>query len=533
MNGIVVAPQPEAVDAGAEMLRAGGNAVDAAVCAALVQSVVDPLMCGIAGFGCLQVYSPARGPVSVDFHTTCGARSSEGMWASRLLGASADGYTQRLEGDVNELGYQSIATPGALKGLATVLSLHGTKPFAEVVAAAIGWAREGFAVRPFMHSAWVHDEDAAGALPLARKLDHSPAGRRLFFRDDGSLKRPGDRICNPDLASTLERLAREGPDDFYAGGTAAAIAQDLARGGALVTAGDLRDYAADVALPLEGRYRGLRVCSAPLPAGGAHLILILDVLERFDLRAMEHNSPDYIERVCSVLAQTQEAKRAMGDPRFVDVPLERLLGSGYADALAEAARRGACLDATRAAAPEYPHTTQVCTADAEGTVVSLTHSLGTPSGVITHGLGFMYNGAMSVFDPRPGTPQSIAPGKRRYSAIAPTLVLRDGAPLLSIGAPGGAHITNALVQGIVNVLDFGMSIAEAVAAPRFSLIGDAIHVSNRIPWRTTRELERRGHKVVRSHQSYAFAGLHGLVRGADGRWRGGADPQRDGMALEV
>jgi len=140
---------------------------------------------------------------------------------------------------------------------------------------------------------------------------------------------------------------------------------------------------------------------------------------------------------------------------------------------------------------------------------------------------------MSVFDPRPGTPASIAPGKRRYTAIAPTIILRDGMPLMAIGAPGGAHITNALVQGILNVCDFGMGIADAVAAPRFSLIGDAIHVSNRIPWRTTRELERRGHRIVRSHQSYAFAGLHGLLRDDAGRWRGGADPQRDGMALAV
>ncbi len=533
MNGIVVAPQPEAVDAGAEMLCAGGNAVDAAVCAALVQAVVDPLMCGIAGFGVMQIGSPARAPVSLAFHATSGSRASEGMWASRLLGEAADGYTQRLEGDVNELGYESIATPGTLKGLALALQLHGTRTFAEAVAPAIAWARDGFAVRPFMHSAWIHDEDAAGALPLLRKLDHSTAGRRLFFRDDGSLKRPGDRICNPDFADTLERLAREGPDDFYTGETAGVIARDFERGGALVTASDLSGYTADVAPPLAGHYRGFGVTSAPLPAGGAPLILALNVLERFDLGALGHNSPDYIERVGAVMAITQESRRTMGDPRFVDVPLERLLGAEHVDALARTVRGRARTSVAHPTRPEYPHTTQVCSADAEGNVVSLTHSLGTPSGVITDGLGFMYNGAMSVFDPRPGTPQSIAPGKRRYTAIAPTFVTRDGAPLLAIGAPGGAHITNALVQGIVNVLDFGMTIGEAVAAPRFSWIGGAIHVSNRIPWRTTRELERRGHHVVRNHQSYAFAGLHGLLRDSSGRWRGGADPQRDGMALEV
>lgn len=533
MNGIVVAPQPEAVDAGVEMLRAGGNAIDAAVCAALVQTVVDPVMCGIAGFGAMQIWSPANGPESIGFHATSGSRTSEAMWAGSLVGEAADGYTQRVAGDVNELGYASITTPATLKGLALALRRHGRKSFADAVAPAIAWAHEGFAVRPFMHSAWVHDEDAAGALPLLRKLDWSPAGRRLFFRDDGSLKRPGDRIRNPEFARTLERLARRGPEDFHAGETAAIIAQDFERGGALVTADDLRAYEAEVSTPLPGRYRGLQLCSAPLPAGGAHLVMALNVLERFNLHSMEHNSPDYIECVCAVMALTQDARRAWGDPRFVDAPLDRLLGAEHADALAAAVRERAPLDRVRPPDREWPHTTQVCSADAEGNVVSLTHSLGTPSGVITEGLGFMYNGAMSVFDPRPGMPGSIAPGKRRYTAIAPTLVLRDGVPMMAIGAPGGAHITNALVQGIVNVLDFGMGIAEAVAAPRFSMIGGAIHVSNRIPWRTTRELERRGHRVVRSHQSYAFAGPHGLLRDAGGRLHGGADPQRDGMALDA
>jgi gamma-glutamyltranspeptidase/glutathione hydrolase len=534
MLGTVVAPQPEAVDAGAEMLRAGGNAVDAAVCCALVQSVVDPLMCGIAGFGTMLIWAPDRDPVSIGFHATSGSLSTPDMWARLMQGEAADGYTHRLSGDVNELGYQAIATPGTLEGLAVALERHGRKSFAEVVEAAINWAREGFAVRPFMHSAWLHDEDAAGTLPLARKLNHSASGRQLFYRQDGSLKRPGDLIRNEDYARTLEGLAKRGPRDFYRGDLAATVAQDFVRGGSLVTADDLGGYTADIGAPLRGSYRGFDIMTAPLPAGGVHLIMMLNAIAHSDLKALEHNSPDYIERVAAVMAATQAVRRRwLGDPLFVSVPLENLLSARYAAELAQIARDRPCAAIETPWAPEYPHTTQVCTADADGRVVSMTHSLGTPSGVITDGLGFMYNGSMSVFDPRPGLPGSIAPGRRRYTGMAPTIVMKQGKPLMTLGAPGGAHITNAIFQAILNVLDFDMTMAEAVSAPRFSVSGGAIHVSNRFPWRTSRELERRGHRVVRSYQSYAFAGVHGLLLGDDGRWRGGADPQRDGMPLEV
>jgi gamma-glutamyltranspeptidase/glutathione hydrolase len=534
MRGTVVAPQPEAVDAGAEMLRAGGNAVDAAVCCALVQSVVDPVMCGIAGFGTMLIWAPGRDAVSIGFHATSGSLSTPDMWAHLMLGEAKEGYTHRLAGDVNELGYQAVATPGTLEGLAVALERYGRKSFADVVEAATRWARAGFAVRPFMHSAWLHDEDAAVTLPLARKLNHTATGRQLFYRQDGSLKRPGDLIRNEDYARTLEGLAERGPRDFYRGNLAATVARDLARGGSLVTAADLEGYAAEISAPLRGSYRGFDVMTAPLPAGGVHLIMMLNAIAQSDLKALEHNSPDYIERVTAVMAVAQAVRRRwLGDPRFVSVPVENLLSPQYAAELAQITRDRP-RDAIEApSAPEYPHTTQVCAADADGMIVSMTHSLGTPSGVITDGLGFMYNGSMSVFDPRPGTPGSIAPGRRRYTGMAPTIVMKQGKPLMAVGAPGGAHITNAIFQAILNVLDFDMTMAEAVSAPRFSVSGGAIHVSNRIPWRTSRELEHRGHRVVRSYQSYAFAGVHGLLLGSDGRWRGGADPQRDGMPLEV
>jgi gamma-glutamyltranspeptidase/glutathione hydrolase len=217
------------------------------------------------------------------------------------------------------------------------------------------------------------------------------------------------------------------------------------------------------------------------------------------------------------------------------VPLDRLTSRAYAAELARRIRRGDKADVKRLgqpAAAESKNTTQVSVVDEAGNCVTMTHTLGAPSGVITERLGFMYNGCMNVFDPRPGRPGSLAPGKSRFSAMAPSIVFRDGAPRIVIGAPGGTYISLAIAQGIVNVIDFGMSMLEAVAAPRFAATGNIIDVSNRIPRFVTDAVAAQGYTIARSCESYAFAGLHAIEM-SDGKWSGGADPQRDGMALEV
>jgi gamma-glutamyltranspeptidase/glutathione hydrolase len=269
------------------------------------------------------------------------------------------------------------------------------------------------------------------------------------------------------------------------------------------------------------------------------VIEMLQMLEPFDLKALGHNSPDYIRVVSEVMKRaTVDKDRFVGDPRFVEVPLERLLSRGYAAEQAAAIRRGEIARVPRlGAGTESPHheskdTTQVSVADEHGNLVSLTHSLGVASGAITEGLGFMYNGCMSVFDPRPGKTGSIAPGKARFTAMAPTIVFEGACPRLVLGAPGGTFITMGILQAILNVIDFGMTAGEAVAAPRFCTTSEVIDVVNRIPRYVTDELEARGYRVRRSYRGYHFAGVHaiGIV---DGKWQGGADPGRDGMALEV
>ena len=263
------------------------------------------------------------------------------------------------------------------------------------------------------------------------------------------------------------------------------------------------------------------------------LLEMLNILERFDLRALGHNSPEYIRVVSEAMIRATIDKEAhVGDPAFVDVPLDRLTSKAYAAGLADAIARGERARVERVGTREAADTTHVSAIDADGNAVAMTHSLGMPSGVVTDGLGFMYNGCMGVFDPRPGRAGSLAPGKSRFSSMCPSIVFAGDRPFLVIGAPGGAHIAIGVLQAILNVVDFDMSIAEAVAAPRFSATSDVIDVSNRIPTFVTRELEAMGYRIARSHLSYTFAAVHGIRIDGD-RWTGGADPGRDGMALAV
>ena len=543
-HGMVCAPQPEAVEAGALALKHGGNAVDAAIACALVQTVVDPQMCGIAGFGSLQLYLPGPGVHGcIDFHGRAPAAATPGMWADLLEWEAEDGFGFRLRGSVNDLGYQAITTPGSLRAFHDVLGRHGTLDWREVLEPAIAIAEDGFMIRPHVHDYWTRKE-VFGLANHIERLRLTAAGRRIYFDDAGELRALGTVLKNPDMARTLRRIADGGVATFYEGEIAEQMAADIKRNGGLLTLDDIRNTRPEDRAPLWGEYRGHRIASNPPPGGGVMVIEMLQMLEHFDLEALGHNSPDYIRVVSEVMKRaTVDKDRFVGDPRFVEVPLERLLSRGYAAEQAAAIRRGEIARVPRLGAgaespeAESKDTTQVSVADEHGNLVSLTHSLGVASGAITEGLGFMYNGCMSVFDPRPGKTGSIAPGKARFTAMAPTIVFEgavfEGArPRLVLGAPGGTFITMGILQAILNVIDFGMTAGEAVAAPRFCTTSDVIDVVNRIPRYVTDELEARGYQVRRSYRGYHFAGVHaiGIV---DGKWQGGADPGRDGMALEV
>ncbi len=260
------------------------------------------------------------------------------------------------------------------------------------------------------------------------------------------------------------------------------------------------------------------------------------MLANFDVAALGHNSAQYLQLLAEVLKWVTLDKDAhVGDPDFVPVPLDRLLSQEHAATLAGRIRAQVRADVTRLSPglpPEPRNTTQVCVINAQGNAAMLTHSLTTSSGILTDGLGFLYNGLLSGFDPRPGRPASIGPGKRRTSSQCPVLLFRDGQVHAALGAPGGTAIPTALAQTVVNLVDFGMTALEAVACPRISVTSNAVAVSNRIPRYMTDQLTAQGRTVTRSHLSYAFAAPYMVLQAGDA-FQGGAAPKRDGVALQV
>ena len=532
-RGMVCAPQPEAVEAGVMALEKGGNAVDAAIACALVQTAVDPQMCGIAGFGSMQLYLPEQGEHHfIDFHGCAPAKTREDMWENIVISETEDGFGFILEGGVNDLGYQSITTPGTLKAFSEAIERYGNLKFPELLEEAIHYCEKGFAVRTHVASYW-NLVESAGRIAHIERIRAMPATAKIYTKDDGSIYQAGEILRNPDMANTYRRIAQAGVEDFYQGELATAIDADMRENGGLLSKDDLQDFQTQQTEPVRGNFHGYEIATNPLPGGGSMVIEMLNILSNFDLESMGHNSHQYIATVAEAMKiATVDKDLHMGDPRYVDVPLDMLLGTDHAKNMAARIKAGEKTLVPRLnRGANNKDTTHVCAVDKMGNCVSMTHSLGNPSGVVTEGLGFMYNGCMNVFDPRPGHSNSLAPGKSRFTAMSPTIVFKNKNPFLVIGAPGGTYITMGVLQGILNCLVFGMNAQEAVSAPRFCVTSDVIDVTNRIPRFTQNALEDLGYEVRRSHQSFGFAGVH-AIRITESGWDGGADPGRDGMSLE-
>ena len=534
-RGMVVAPQTDAAEVGARILMDGGNAVDAAVATAFAQGVMDQMMCGIAGFGAGHVYLPKLGVHAViNFFSKAPLAVRPDMWADILEYETRDGFGFVLKGRVNDLGYQSVAVPGTIAGLHGLHSKYGRLPWADVVTPAARIAETGYRVTPPVHNYWTTIENM-GRVEIIDRLRFSKPYASLFFGADGACLTPGATVKNPDYGRSLRTIAGEGPDAFYRGSIGKAIAADFAANGGLLSAADLESYEAEWTPPIWGEYRGQRIASNPPPGCGAMLLRMLHILEHFDLKAIGHNTAEYIRIVAEAMKRAQVIKdRDIGDPDFVKIPAEQIFDRAAARADAEAIKRGEVAHVPRAtpATKEAADTTHLCTIDSEGNTVSLTHTLGMQSGVITPGLGFMYNGAMAMFDPRPGRAQSLAPNKRRVSSMSPTIVFKGEAPHLVLGAPGGSNIPMGVLQVILNVIDHGMSAVEAVSAPRFSATGDAIDVASRIPGYVCEALGKMGYQTIRSVQSFIAARVHAILI-EDGRVTGGADPSTGGSVLAV
>lgn len=533
-NATIVAPQPEAVEAGAEILERGGNAIDAALACAFVQGVVDPQMAGIGGFGSMHVYMPKKGVHEIlEFYARAPLKAAPDMWLDKIKHQSRDGFGYVLEGNISDIGYLAVCTPGSLKGYETALRDYGTFEWADLIKPAIRLARNGFMIRNHMHWYWAKDQANDGFANTIDKLRFSATGRKTYFDADGMLKNVGDLLVNKDMAQTLERIAQSGGSDiFYHGDLAEQIADDFKANGGLIDREDLARYELSKVKPVWGDYRHNRIATSPPPGSGFPMLELLHIMEQFDVGSLQHGSAEHVRILFEAMKRMTIDKDAhMGDPAYVDVPYERLLSKEHAQAHARAIKAGEVASVSRLDGSQRD-TTHISVIDKDGNAVAMTHTLGSPSGAITDGLGFMYNGTMSRFNPVPGKPGSIAPGKRRPSSAAPTIVFKGDEPSIVIGAPGGSYIAPAVAQCLMNMIDFDMSVLEAVSAPRIVGVSNTIDICNRIRHSVEDELRTQGYQVARSPQTYAFAAVH-AIKIEGGVSKGAADPQRDGMAISV
>ncbi|MBI3977205.1 MAG: gamma-glutamyltransferase [Chloroflexi bacterium] len=540
---MIVAPQPIAVEEGARVLREGGNAIDAAVTAALAQGVTDPTNCGLGGWGVIHVRPAGRARSEVvEFYSLLPGRMPPDIFANDVIGEPGQWNVFPVKAWANNIGYKAVGVPGTVKGLHEALTRYGTWSWSKVLQPAIRWAEEGVPVDFELAGRLspLHEPWSAGPRMLDR-LNATPAAAALYTREGRPLK-PGELMVHADAARTMRRLADEGADDFYRGAIARAIAADFARNGGFIAEEDLRDYRTRTGEPIAGTYRGYRIETSRPPTGGVTVVEILNILEGYDLAGMGHNSADYIHVVTEAFrAAFADRIEHVGDPEFVDVPLDRLLSKAHAAAWRQRLSLSRRLDlpppVSLRLAGGRGATTHLSAIDVDGNAVSLTHTLALSSaGVVTPGLGFLYNNSVALFNPYPGHPNSMAGGRMRATGAAPTIVYRDGKPVLVVGAPGGHGIITGVVQTILNVIDHGMTATEAVSASRFHCEHGALQVETRIPGLVRDELARRGHRVDNTLTAYGYTtGAVQLVMAdpATGAVSGAADPRRGGMVLKA
>jgi gamma-glutamyltranspeptidase/glutathione hydrolase len=522
--GLVATNHPLASAAGAEMLAHGGNAVDAAVGALFALTVVEPMMVGIFGAGHAHLRLADGRHLVIDGYTTAPAAARPDMY--RPVSDAWPDYL-KVAGDVNTLGVLAVGVPGTLKSWSEALARFGRLDLPTVMAPAIRHAEQGFRATPYLVEAI---RECAG--DLARSQDAADV-----FLADGGPPRAGDLIVQREYAASLRAIATRGPRVMYDGALGIAIADAIQQSGGVLTIEDLRAYATVERAPVRGTYRGFEIAGAPPPtAGGIHLVEMLNVLEGFDVATLGYGTADGIHLLAEALKiGFADRHAATGDPAFVNVPVERLASKAYA------AERRADIDMARAGIPAgrarepvaSAHTTHVTVADAEGNVVAMTQTINNLFGckVMAPGTGVMLNNTMALFDPHPGQPSSIAPGKRMTSSMAPTLVFEGGRPRWALGLPGGVRIFPSVFQALVNLIDHGMSLQEAVEAPRVWTQGQELEVEAGVPAAVREALVARGHRVVAVPT--VAGGMNAIAFESDGGLTGAACWRADGTPIAV
>jgi gamma-glutamyltranspeptidase / glutathione hydrolase len=531
-EGLVVAEHPVGAEVGATILARGGNAVDAAVATAFAMTVVEPFMSTIAGGGTMLAYLAGPGEVvALDFNVCAPAACHEQVY--RLTPGRSEGalFTwHRVEDDENLYGPRSVAVPGSVAGLTLALERYGTMDLGTVLAPAIRLARDGVIADWYL---------ALTAAKFQAELSVFPEAARTYLRDGRWVYRPpgmepGDLIQYPELAQSLELIARDGAAAFYKGGIAQAFAAEMRAQGGFVTAADLANYAVRVQPPLAGTYRGLELAFSPGATGGITALEILNILETFPRAGVGWRTAEGLHRRAQAVGQAfADRFRYLGDAERVQAPWARLASKAYAREVA--ARRAR--PARGGPPPAADCTTHVGVIDRARNMVALTHTAVSLFGarVVVPGTGILLNNGMIWFDPEPGRPNSIAPGKRALVNMSPVLAFRRGRPYLTLGAPGGRKIVSAIPQVLATLVDSGCSLQAAVEAPRLHDEGDGLTVDDRVGDRRLTGLRRRGHRVIPQPESYST--IHFAkpiaIRIASTGLEAGLDPLRPAAAVGI
>jgi gamma-glutamyltranspeptidase / glutathione hydrolase len=523
-GGMVASADEHASTVGMEVLRAGGNAVDAAIATGFALAVTHPTAGNIGGGGFMVIRFPDGSATTIDFREKAPLASHPEMFLDE-----AGEYSSRIHHN----SHVAVGVPGTVAGFALAHDQYGSGEWSRLVEPAVRLARDGFPVMPGL----------AGSLErVLPSMEPYPASIAQFSRD-GTPYREGEVLQQPDLAGSLERIMTQGRDGFYRGETARLLAEEMRRGGGLITEEDLARYEAVEREPIRGTYRGYEIISMPPPSsGGIAMVQMLNILEGYDLAALGHNSPEYIHLLAEAMRRAYRDRAThVGDPDFVDVPVERLTSKEYA---AELRRTIDLASAGRSDPSDLPQgeesleTTHYSVVDANGMAVSVTYTLeaGYGSKITVPGAGFLLNNEMGDFNAKPGLttengligtrPNLARPEKRMLSSMTPSIVARDGELVAVVGSPGGRTIINTVMQVILNIIDHEMDIQQAVAAPRFhhQWLPDRIRMEAAAgDAATVQALERLGHTVDAGGQQGTAHSI--MVDPVSGERVGAADPR--------
>ncbi len=518
--GMVVSNHPLASAAGLEMLAAGGNAIDAAVATQFALTVVEPMMVGLVG-GTTCHIRLADGSHRILDGMSAVPRAGRPDMYRPVKGAAPEVYD--TEGQENLVGPKSVATPGSLRAWCQALDRFGTMSLSDVMQPAIRHASRGFAVTPYLADCI---KDAAPDLAKDK-----PAADLLL--PGGTQLKAGDRLVQGDYADSLSLVSKQGEAALHGGELGDRLVEYMEKTGGFVARADLTGYKVAERAPIRADYRGWEILGPPPPAAsGVHIAQMLNILEAYDVAAMGFGTVETLHLLAEILKIAfADRAEASGDPDYVKVPVERIVSRSYAD------QRRAMLDLARAttwtgglAAAEGQDTTHLTVADGKGNVVCTTQTINSLFGarIVVPGTGMIPNNYMNNFDPRPGNALSIAPGKRVTTSMSPMMAVRDGKVRYALGLPGGRKIFPSALQALLNLIDHGMSLQEAVEAPRIWTEGPVLEVEHGIPAAVRKGLEDRGHAL--KIMPTVAGGMNAIQFGDDGTLTGAACWRADGVA---